>query len=132
MAVLGVDFGQRRIGLALSEGFLARPYDVLQNDQNFFSRLKAICVREAIEKIVLGLPEGENQAKVKKFAKEVKNKVDLPIFFVSEVMSSKEAQKRLIQSGRSRKYRRSVIDAASAAVILESYLNQNQPAKNEI
>jgi len=125
MAVLGIDFGQRRIGLALSEGFLARPYNVLKNDQDFFNQLKDICRKEAVKKVVIGLPEGKNKTKVKKFAEEVEKSVGLPTFFVSEIMSSKEAQKRLIQAGRSRKYRRSQIDAVSAAVILESYLNQD-------
>lgn len=126
MAVLGIDFGQRRIGLALSEGFLARPYTLLKNDKNFLTRLKEICAREEVEKIIIGLPEGKNQAEIKKFAKKIQKKTGLPIFFVSEVMSTRQALTRLIQSGRSKKYRQKTIDASSAAVILESYLSQSQ------
>jgi len=136
MAILGIDFGQRKIGLALSEGFFAEPYGVLKNDRNFFGKLKTICKNEEIKKIVIGLPEGENRSKVKKFAEEVERKIKVPVFLTSEVMSTKEAQEKLIQSGRTKKSRRQLIDAASAAVILESYLNlknlEDRSGKNNV
>ncbi|OGD86345.1 hypothetical protein A2Z23_00360 [Candidatus Curtissbacteria bacterium RBG_16_39_7] len=133
MAVLGIDFGQRRIGLALSEGFLTRPYLTLKNDKNFFRHLEEICTREGVKKIVIGLPEGKNQAKVKVFGEKIKKTVNLPTFFVSEVMSTREALTRLIQSGRSKKDRKKMLDASAAAIILESYLNQDQSrTKDEV
>jgi len=85
---------------------------------------------------VIGLPEGENRSKVKKFAEEVERKIKVPVFLTSEVMSTKEAQEKLIQSGRTKKSRRQLIDAASAAVILESYLNlknlEDRSGKNNV
>lgn len=124
MSILGIDFGQRRCGIALSAGVLAQPYALLKNDGNFFIHLKEICIKENVERIVIGLPEGKNQREVRKFAKMVKKETKLPISFVSEVMSTQQALARLIQSQRSKKYRKKAVDAVSAAVILESYLSE--------
>jgi putative Holliday junction resolvase len=131
MAILGIDYGQSHIGLAFSEGLLARPYKVLKNDRNFLAQLKKICQSQEIGEIVLGLPEGKSQREIKKFARKVEEQTRLPVFLVSEVMSTREALARLIQSQRSKKYRKKTIDASSAAVILESYLNQAQPKEKD-
>lgn len=140
MRVLGVDFGERRVGLAVSDptGTLASPVDTLLRRRGKRPPLKAICeVAEAheVEKIVVGLPltpAGEENAwclEVRRVGDALAERTGLPVVFVDERFSSREAERRIRSSGlsRGRREEKDRVDAGAAAVILQAYLDGAPP-----
>ncbi len=123
MRYLGVDFGLRRIGLAISEGELASPFKVLKV-RNFRQGVEAVIQvvkNEGFDKVVVGLPEGKIGQTVVGFIKAlVKNGLDVAT--IDENLSTKHATARMIELGVSRD-KRKVNDDYSAAEILQSYLD---------
>lgn len=116
MKYLGVDFGLKRIGLAVSDGELASPWQVV--DAQKFSE---ILRKENFEKIVIGLPEGNIGKNVVKFVNMLR-KQGFAVDTADETLSSKKAIDAMISQKTGQKKRRSN-DAAAAAIILQDYLD---------
>lgn len=121
MKILGIDYGERKIGLSISEGFLASPLRIETKTKDFEKRLKDFCQKEKIDKIVIGLSEGKMVQKQKEFGKKVADVCNIPVAFWDETLTSKKAVQEMIGSGVSRKKRRRE-DAVAAALILQSFL----------
>lgn len=124
MKYLGIDFGLRRIGLAVSEGELASPWKII-NVQGFtdaVDQVLAIIKKEGFEKIIVGLPEGKMSRNVQGFVRAL-NKNGVVTETVDETLSSQKAKKIMIEQGISRKARR-FEDAYSAAEILQQFLDK--------
>ncbi|MFA6492708.1 MAG: Holliday junction resolvase RuvX [Patescibacteria group bacterium] len=129
--LLGLDFGQKRIGVAISEGSLITSYGVVNNDslEEAIHEIGKICHGENVSKIVVGLPKSKSNIqadKVRKFAIELAKKLDLEIDFVDETLTSKEAERQLGNQKldpREKRYKEE-IDKLSAKYILEQYLNE--------
>jgi len=131
--VLGIDYGTKRIGLAVTDplNIFAYPLITLPNDSKFIDQLKKIIDDYHVAKIILGYPlkesgdESASSQSVLKFKEELENKIGLPVELIDERYSSSIAQERIIQSVSSKKKRRdkSLLDKNAAAVILEDYLN---------
>lgn len=131
--ILSIDFGLKRIGIAISDPLkkFASPYTTILNDGKVFENLKKIIEDKSVEKIVLGLPdESSDSAKsvlneVMKFKSEIEKKIGLDIILWNETHTSKIAQRRIIESVKSKKKRRNkgLIDMHSAAIILSEYLD---------
>ena len=126
MAILGVDFGERYLGLALSQGELGEPLGVIYNTKDVFVKIKDLVKRHDVEKVVLGLPEGVLKDKAISFGGELSKRLELPIFYVSEVYTSREAQDKLIAAKTTKKKRHQRVHAAAAALILEAFLAGNK------
>jgi putative holliday junction resolvase len=130
MKYLGIDFGEKRIGLAVSddEGGMAFPYEVILNDQNLLETIRKIIEKEKIDEIVIGESknfEGEPNkimVKIEEFKKALEGlpaqigKTKLKINLESEFMTSAQAER--IQ-GKTEMH-----DASAAAIILQSYLDR--------
>ena len=121
MAVyLGIDYGKRKIGLALSSGSVAVPLDIIENSENIISDLKKIVAQERVTKIVLGLPtNAQNQTtdatqSVLDFKAELDKNIDVPIETFNERLTSLQAQR--MGSG-------SNDDAHAASLLLQSYID---------
>lgn len=125
MKILGLDWGERKIGLAISEGILATPFGILPHRKNLGEKIKDFCQREGIEKIVVGVSEGKMAQKQKRFGLKIAKVCHLPIEFWDETLTTKEAVRKMIEAGRGRQ-RRQTEDAVSAALILESYLESQK------
>jgi len=133
--LLAIDFGKKRIGLAVSDPFrmFATPFTTLKNDSDFWENLKKIIDENMIGTIILGYPLRENGEKsestlaVEKFKKELEKKIKLEVILFDERYSSEIAKERIIESVKSKKKRRSkeLIDMYAAAVILEDYMKEN-------
>lgn len=131
--IMSLDFGLKRIGIALSDPFkkFASPFTTILNDENVFENLKNIIEEKSVEKIVLGLPEDSpNSAKsvlmdVLKFKSELEKRFGLEIILWNETHTSKIAERRIIESVKSKKKRqeKGLIDMHSAAIILSEYLD---------
>jgi len=126
--ILGLDLGLRRIGVALSDGRVVASQETIvsENRDEAIQKILKICREENIEKIVLGLSQSaENEDMVRSFALELNKNIDMPIEFVDETLTSKEAERILAARNidpRSENYKQE-IDRISAKLILEQYLN---------
>lgn len=122
MKYLGVDFGLKRIGLALSEGDIATPFLTVnvKNTDDAFNRLKDIIERQAIDTVVIGLPESGIKQTVLKFIEKFQTIIKVKIF--EETLSSKNAKTEMIKLGLGRK-KRIHEDAYAACLILQNYLD---------
>jgi len=130
MNILGIDFGLKKIGLALAntESQLVDPLgtiEVKHKTQEVIRRIKTICEKEKVGKIVVGLPESGIVKKVKQFGNQLNKTTKLPIVYVDETLTSKEAIVRMIELGRRKKARRKKEDQFAAALILQNYFNKN-------
>jgi len=131
MRLIGIDYGKRNIGVSLSneEGRMAFPVSVLNNDTSLVSSLEEICRNEKVGGIVLGESldfEGKPNPIMKKilsFKKQLEEKLDLPVYFEPEFMTTKEASH--IQGKGSQ------IDASAATIILQSFLDKNKDKLNQ-
>lgn len=132
---LGIDYGTKRIGLALNMASLTEPYLVVSNSetpdepivsQQALSQLQNICREEEIEEIVLGISEAEMAQKIDKFAKIIEEKIGLPVNLVDETLSSQEVAYRMKEANFSLKKRQGAIDHYAAALILEAFI-ENLP-----
>lgn len=121
MKILGIDWGERKIGLALSEGSFAAPLKIEKNNQDFQRKIRQLCQKEKVEKIVVGVAEGKMALKQKEFGEKLAQICGLRVEFWDETLTSQEALRKMIEAGTSRKKRR-LEDAISAALILQSYL----------
>ncbi len=142
MKYLGIDYGTKKIGLAVSDerGKIAFPKEIIKNDNTLFEKLSHIIQDEGIEKIVIGkslnLSGSENalQKDIRLFIKKLKTFFDGEIIEQDERMSSIAARGHLYGKGnianehwsrRSNQKRRDAVDAGAAAVILQRYLDKN-------
>lgn len=107
------------MGLAFADGPLAEPLGIIAT-RNWERDVTRICEEYKIEKIVLGLAEGQMGERQKQFADKVRKLVDLPVEFQQEVLTSQEAISKMRQIGRKIKDE----DAISAALILQNYLDR--------
>lgn len=123
MKYLGIDFGLRKIGLAISEGELASPWQILEvkNFADAVEKTSQIIKNEGFEKIIVGLPEGKMGHNVIGFVNVLK-KNGFQVETAQETLSSKKALQVMIEQGVRRKKRR-LEDAFSAAIILQNYLD---------
>ena len=132
--ILGIDYGNRRVGIAISDELqlTAQPHKLLirENDENLISDIKEIIHSHNIEKIVIGLPvllDGSHSSqtkKTRKFISRIRQSSDLPIEKWEERLSTIEAGK--ILTGTSIKKKKENIDIISAQLILQSYLDKNR------
>lgn len=124
MKYLGIDFGLKRIGLAVSEGELASPWQILEvnNFSEAVQQVSKIIKDNGFEKIVVGLPEGKMGTNVIGFIKALSKK-GIAAETADETLSSKNALQAMIEQGVGEKKRR-LQDAYSAAEILQNYLEK--------
>lgn len=127
MNILGIDYGRKKIGLALAVTELAEPLQVIRyKDIGILSeKIKGIIKREKIAKIVIGISEGEMAKETKAFAKKLSQKISLPIVYFDETLSTYEAKKLAREANLSREKQRDFEDAFAATIMLQSYLDSH-------
>ena len=138
MRVLGVDFGLRRVGLALSdeEASLARPLRVLEitSVRNAPEAVAGVASEAGAGTVVVGVPlglEGEERRqevrRVERFARALRKCSGLDVFLVDESMSTREAGERAREAGRDE--RDPSLHAHAAALILQRWLDRPRKSK---
>ena len=131
MALLGLDVGDKRIGIALAEGHLAVPIDVIERTQEEEDMKQvAALVREfGAERIVVGLPRsmdgsiGKQAESVLAFSKALANHIGIPVDMCDERLTTVTADRLMQESRAKRKKRKENIDALAASVILQAYID---------
>lgn len=124
MKYLGIDFGSKRVGVAISDenNSFALPKAVLQNDSSLLEEIKKICAENSITGIVLGESkdfkgiDNPIMEKINSFKTEIEKTINLPVYLEPEFMTSSEAER--LQG------KNAMLDASAAALILKSYLDK--------
>jgi len=138
--ILGIDVGEARIGLALSDdlGMLAHPLEtVLVKEGNPIKHVAAIIHRDKIATVVIGLPRNMNGTygpaaeKVREFAKKLQALAPCTVKFWDERLTTVAAQRQLHEAGRNVKNSRAVIDQVAAQLILQGYLDSQAMLADE-
>jgi putative Holliday junction resolvase len=139
MRFVGLDIGEKRIGVAVSDvsGTLARPLGVLRPSSLDVDALDVVSTEiarlaaeeDGLGEIVIGLPRrldgspSDMTPRVEQFARRLQTKTSLPVTFQDERLSSREAESRLALNDKDWRSRKARLDAAAAAVILQDYLD---------
>lgn len=145
MRVLGIDYGERRIGVALSDptGTIASPLSTLKKRRGKrppYGELERIAEERDVQAVVMGLPlspEGEETdwtRKVRKVGEKVGDRLGVPVHYVDERMTSARAERtvrRRMGLPRQERERKERVDAAAAVLILQSWLDRPRPDRNE-
>ncbi len=129
--ILGIDYGARNVGVALSDDaqIFAFAKGIFQNDSKLLDSLSDLAQKEGVESFVVG--ESDNPAgglntimrRITIFSEALKVRTDLPVEQVSEAYSSAEARRALETKIKTRKDKKVSVDAAAAAIILQTYLD---------
>ena len=131
MAIIGLDVGNKHIGVAMAIGTVAIPIAVIKRteEQVDLERIEALTRDYETELIVIGLPRsmdgsiGAQAELVLEFAKSLSDYIDIPIDMCDERLTTVIADRLMQESGANRKKRKENIDALSAAVILQAYID---------
>ena len=134
MKNLALDYGLKGVGVAVSdpEGRMAFPRCTLARDtrDGFFSELLALLERERPDAVVLGLPlhmdgtECLTTRQVRNFAASLKRRMALPLYWIDEALTSRQAESDLREAGLSARAIKQVVDQQAAVRILETFLAQ--------
>jgi putative Holliday junction resolvase len=145
--VLGIDYGARRIGLALSDATatLASPWRLLQRPPSDAETLRMVVAEvtaliqadDGLEAVVVGWPRRLDGAAnkqtpiVETFARALESKVAVPVVLQDERLSSVEAESRLAVDEKDWRKRKAKLDAAAAAIILQDFLDARPRATTD-
>jgi len=136
MRYLGIDYGSKRVGLALSDedGSMAFPYKIIKNNLELVDSIHNICGEEEVSAIVLGeshdLSGKPNKimGSIEEFKRNLEGELDLPIYFEKEFMTTIEARgrtgKEVNNAKKIKKGEQVVADASAAALILQRFLDR--------
>jgi putative holliday junction resolvase len=135
MRFLGIDFGEKRIGLAISDpdGRLAVPLTTLErrNDRSALRQIAEIARQEGVERLVLGEPvdlygrRGEIAERARRFGARLAEMTGLPVEWVDETLTSVEAAARLREAGVNTRREPGRVDAIAAQILLQDALDRD-------
>lgn len=133
---LGLDVGSKRIGVAISDPLFitGQPVKTINrtSDANAIAEINEICKEYNVSVIVVGLPKnmngtlGSQAIDTQNFANLIKEHIGINIEFVDERLTSKEAERYLIELNKKPSRNKGLIDMASAVIILQQYLDRRR------
>lgn len=133
MRVLGLDLGQKRIGIAISDedASIAFPDGALESagPRKDVAAVAALCSERGVGCVVIGLPrhldgrEGPEAKAAREFADALHRATGLPVETLDERWTTLEAERILHAQGRKKKRQRGVVDSVAASIILRTYLD---------
>jgi putative Holliday junction resolvase len=131
--VLGLDYGSRRIGVAVSDplGITAQPLPALhrEGDRKDIARVARLVAGLGVDSVVLGLPlllngdEGPQAARARAFGEMLSAELSLPVTMWDERLTTAQSERHLIDSGVRRERRKEIRDSLSAMFLLQSFLD---------
>lgn len=134
MRLMGIDFGDARVGIALSDPLMimSQGYKTIQNDgtDGLYEEIVSIIKEKEVTKIVIGLPKNMDNSQgfrtdaTMEFAKKLKTYTDVEIDFSDERLTTVSAHGFLNEMNVRGKKRKGAVDTLSAALILETYMKK--------
>lgn len=144
MRIMGLDFGSKTVGVALSDptGLIATGLEIVRREREdklrqTLARIEAIIVEYGVEKIVLGYPknmndtEGERVQKTLAFKEMLERRTALEVELWDERLTTVEADAVMMEVGIRREDRKKYVDKIAAAFILQGYLDYAKEIKNQ-
>ena len=144
MRVLGLDYGTKTVGVALSDplGLTAQGLETIWRKQEnklrqTLARIEAIISEYQVERIVLGLPKnmnntiGEQAQKSLEFKEMLERRTGLPVVMWDERLTTMEANRTLMETGVRREMRKQYLDELAAVFILQGYLDSHEMHKED-
>ncbi len=138
--VLALDYGQKRVGVAISDALLLMAHGRetwhYRSPRELLERVQEFTKQESIGLIVVGLPrnmdgtEGEMSQKVRAFVAVLEQHVRVPVIVWDERLSSLQAQRTLTGLGKTVRQQRQIVDQLAAVFILQSYLDSLATQRN--
>lgn len=135
MRVMGLDYGDRNIGVAISDAFrwTAQGLTVVEKrrDGGELDRIAELALEHEVSEIVVGLPKNMNATIGPRgeiciaFAEQIRQKLEIPVHLWDERLTTVAAERTLLEADVSRRKRKQVIDKMAAALILQNYLDSN-------
>jgi len=137
-AIISLDVGDKRIGVALSplDAKIPRPLKALENNATVYKNIRDLIIEHDAATVVIGLPMDMNYEKteqterVENFSNILKSRVRVPVYFQNETLTSDKAKKELQNKGKS--FEKGDVDALAATFILEDFIDQNHEIIEEI
>ena len=135
MIAIGLDVGEKRVGVAVTDplGKTAQPLETIDREESCLERIAEIARDAKAERVVVGLPlnmdgsEGEQARRVRSFAEDVERYLCIPVDFVDERLTTREAEAVLAKGRVRREKKKRASDRLAASLILRAYLEG--PAK---
>lgn len=146
MRIIGLDFGSKTVGVALSDplGITAQGVEIIRREsenklRRTLARIEELISENNVEKIVLGYPKnmnntsGDRIAKTDEFKEKLERRTGLEVILWDERLSTVEADNIMMESGVRRENRKQYVDKIAAMIILQGYLDflSNQTEKEE-
>ena len=138
--VLGIDYGEKRLGLAISDEThtIASGLEVYErrSPERDLQHLREVVERYGVERVVLGLPlnlDGSQGFKAREalaFKAQLESALDVPVELVDERLTTQEAERVLLEADLSRRRRKEVRDRLAAVLILQRYLDARRRARS--
>lgn len=146
MRIMGLDFGSRTVGVAISDSLLltAQGVEIIRRKEEnklrqTLARIEELIVQNEVEEIVLGLPKNMNDTEgvrvelTKEFKEKLERRTGLPVIFWDERLTTVAADKTMMEAGIRRENRKEYVDMIAATLILQGYLDRrNNEKKKEI
>ena len=140
MRILGIDYGRRRIGLALSDedGILASPLSAYvrgHSEDRDVASLARVIRRHGASAVVVGQPlnldgsRGEMAEEAEAFADRIRIATGLPVALFDERLTSQEADRAMLEANLSRRRRKALRDSLSAVLILQGHLDRRNSSE---
>lgn len=144
MRIMGLDFGSKTVGVAVSDSLLmtAQGVEIIRRKEEnklrqTLARIEELIVAYEVEEIVLGLPknmnatEGERVALTMEFKEKLERRTGLPVFMWDERLTTVAADKAMMEAGIRRENRKEHVDRIAASLILQGYLDRRSMEKQE-
>lgn len=136
MRIMGLDFGSKTVGVAVSDALLltAQGVEIVHRQspnklRQTLARMEALIAEYEVDRIVLGYPknmnntEGERCEKTKEFQAMLERRTGLPVILWDERLTTVEADRTMMESGIRREHRKEYVDKLAAVFILQGYLD---------
>ncbi len=134
MRILGIDYGEKRIGLAISDplGLTAQGLPTIErvNGEDYLQKLADVIKEKGVSRIIVGLPKsmndtiGKKAEEVLEFVEILKSHLNLPVVTVDERLTTVRAYKAMSETKMSLRKKQKKVDMISAQFILQSYLDK--------
>ena len=144
MRIMGLDFGSRTVGVAISDSLLltAQGVEIIRRKEEnklrqTLARIEELIVENEVEEIVLGLPKNMNDTEgvrvelTKEFKEKLERGPGLPVYFWDERLTTVAADKAMMEAGIRRENRKDYVDMIAATLILQGYLDRRNNEKKK-
>lgn len=126
--IIGIDLGQKTTGIAISETQLATPYRTIshKNSSEALKKIINICAELGADVLVIGFVEGKIKSMFEEFASKLQTaRPNLKVVLWDETLTSRQATQSMVKLGIARQRRAKKEHEVAAALILQSYLDEN-------